>query len=265
MNIYANASLIKVRKTYGGEKAQPRMVFSGRWLYGIGFAPGATVHALPVPGGIDFRLLDENTVIPSGRPYKARGMGGAHVRVCLLTSGRDGAAPAIPASGRYICAGGLAIGDTLIARYGYGLIRARKISPEILGVQNLKAVVTAHIKSRSSNAIVPQVLLSGHWLTGIGFGPGAVAAAYSSRGVLTFSLVGPGTGLGEIIESARGHSLRTVQGIMGPGGHLGPRPLVVATGTIVERAGFLPGDMLAASYGYGEIKLQRLDFEKLGF
>ena len=264
MNKDTNTYVLTIAKTGGRERPRPRLSFSGDWLYDIGFAPGVLVQALPVPGGVDFRLCDEGISSYSGLFKETRDMGGTLIRAYLAKDcGRI--APAFVTSGKRILSGGLAVGDTLLAEYGKGLIRARKITPEMFGFENLMAITTTHIHKNHPCGPVPQVLLCGQWLDSIGFGVGAAAIAEASPGVLALTLVGPGTDHATLIKYARERKLKIVQARKDTHKRNGPRPSIGVTGSLIKKAGFTPGDMLAASYGYGSIKLQKLDFEKLGF
>jgi len=264
MNKDSNAYLLIVARTGRSEDTKPRLSFSGSWLYDIGFLPGVLVQSIPVPGGMDFRLCDENIKSYRALLSETRRMGGALVSAYLATDcGRD--VPAFVATGKRILSGGISIGDALVVGYSYGLIRARKASPEMFGFENLRAVTVSHIKSKHSGAPVPQVRLCGDWLSGIGFGQGAAVTADAEEGSLSLSLVDPGMDPARLVKYARENRLKIVQTAMDSHKKKGPRPAIGITGSLIARTGFMPGDMLAASYGYGEIRLQRLDFEKLGF
>jgi hypothetical protein len=64
----------------------------------------------------------------------------------------------------------------------------------------------------------------------------------------------------ELVQFARQNKMKLLQ-IREEAG----LPNLMTTGSLVEKAGFEITDALSASYEDGIIKLQKLDFEKLGF
>jgi len=259
-----NTKLLSVSPRGDGKKTYPRISFLGDWLNGIGFVPGSLVQVIPVMGGVDFRLCDEN--IRSFRELfmGTREMGGGLVRVYLSeATGHKGAAFSV--SGKYISSGGLSIGDLLIAEYGYGIIRARKLAPEKLGLKNLRVVTVSHVKSKYSGAPVPKILINGDWLSGIGFGIGEIATATAEEGSITLSLACEKTGYIALQKYVRAAGMKIVQVGKDPRSKEAPRPSIFISGSCLEKAGFGIGDTLACSYEKGLVKFQKLDSRKLGF
>ena len=259
-----NNYFLTVSRTNGKKKPRPRLSFSGEWLYDIGFLPGALVQVIPVPGGVDFLLCDENIASYSGLFNATRNVGGNLVRAYLVNdSAHKGAA--FVASGQYILRGGLAIGDPLIVNYDYGVIRVRKIGSEKIGFENIRIVTTSHVRRKYTDESIPKIHISGHWLNDIGFTIGSVATADSGPGFISLALQGPDTEYRAFMKYVRRQGLKIVQVRKEPHNRGEARPCIGITGSCVDRAGFRPGDTLACSYENGAIKFQTLDFEKLGF
>lgn len=247
----------------GMEKPSPRISFTGNWLYDIGFLPGVLTQVIPQEGGVDFRMCDENITSFRELFFTTRGTGGGLVRVYASKSeGHEGAAFSV--SGHYILSGGLAIGDPLIAEYGYGIIRVRKIDPGKLGFENLKIVTVSQIKYRYSGP-APKLLVRGDWLSDIGFKTGEIAMATPEPGVVTVSLIDSGAEYLALQKYVRAKGLKILQVGVAPKNHGERRPSIFISGSCIEKAGFSIGDTLACSYGQGVLKFQTLGFEKLGF
>lgn len=257
--------LISVSRTESAKNPRPRISFSGGWLYDIGFHPNVLVQVLPAPGGFDFRLCDEN--IDSYRDLfdSTRAIGGSLTRAFLSNDKGHKPSPTFVVSGQYICSGGLALGDPLIAGYEHGVIRVRKIDPKKLGFENVRIVKASHIRRKYTDEEIPKIFLGGHWMNDIGFKIGAIATACTEPGAITLELQGPDTDYRAFMKYVRGRALKIVQIRKESHNRGEPRPCIGLTGSTVDKAGFGPGDTLAASFEYGTIKFQTLDFEKLGF
>jgi len=258
-----NTQLLTVNRSGGEKRPRPRISFFGDWLYEIGFAPGALVQVLPAPGGVDFHLCDENINSYSDLFHSTRDKGGNLIRAYLSNTHKC-KGPAFVTSGKYIYSGGLSMGDILVAQYDYGIIRARKIDPAKLGFKNLRIITVSYITRKYTKEIIPKVLICGDWLNDIGFKIDTLMTVSSAPGIMTLDLQ-------EIVEYralmkyVREHKLKIAQVYKEPKDREEPRPCIGITGACVDKAGFKPGDILAASYGNGIIKLQTLDFDKLGF
>jgi len=97
------------------------------WLPDMGFIPGALVQVLPEADGLFFILCDENI-----RRYSELLQATEEKKGELITVShccRRGTMLEI--DGHCIRNAGLDAGDTLIARYEYGLIRVRKLSEQL--------------------------------------------------------------------------------------------------------------------------------------
>ena len=157
------------------------------------------------------------------------------------------------------------MGDTLIVEHSPGLIRARKLDPQKLGFERVRPVTVSHITRKYTDEPIPKVRLVGDWLTDIGFEIDAVATVASEPGIMTLKLTEDGE-YNALMKFVRQHKMKLTQVSKDPHKRREePQPCIGITGSIVDKAGFQKGDMLAASYEYGTIKLQKLDFEKLGF
>jgi len=259
-----NHQLATVTTTGGAERPRPRISFFGDWLTEIGFAPGALIQVLPEPEGMDFNLCNDNISSYSDLLQSTRVLNGNLIRV-YRAEGQSRQGPTFVTSGRYIYKGGLIDGDTLVAQYQYGIIKVRKVDPAKLGFQNVKVVTTSYIARPYADDKIPKIRLSGEWLNEIGFGIGAVATAGAEPGTMTLNLQDADTEYNALMKYVRAQKLKIFQVYKEPHNRHGPQPCIGITGSIVDKAGFQPGDMLAASYQQGVIKLQKLDFEKLGF
>jgi hypothetical protein len=259
-----NTRLLTVSKTKSAVSPTPRISFFGDWLSDIGFVPGALVQVVPVPGGVDFRLCDENIGRYSELFSRTREMGGTLRRV-YLGEAKSHHGPAFVAAGSYIYTGGLAMGDTLIAGYDFGIIKARKVDTQGLGFENLRIVAVSHLSRKHSQGPIPKIRICGYWLADIGFGIGAFATASAGPGVVELSLAGADKGYSAVMKYVRGRGMKIVQVGKDPHDRGEPRPYIFISGSSISKAGFETGDTLVCSYGQGLIKFQALDFKKLGF
>jgi len=260
-----NTYLLSVSCTGGETRLRPRLHFAGDWLNAIGFIPGALVQVLPEPNGMVFNLCNDNIGTYSDLFHATRNQGGGLVRVSVKNE-RDHKVTTFVTSGQYIYSGGLAMGDALVARYDPGTIRVRKLDPHQLGYENIRLTAVSSVSFKYADAPAPKVRLCGDWLNDIGFSIKAIATAESEPGVITLKLQPADTEYNALMKFVRGHKMKIVQ--VSKGSHIkrdGVRPYIGIAGTCVDRAGFEPEEMLAVSYEPGTIKLQRLDFKKLGF
>jgi|GEM_PF-1529406 len=259
-----NHQLTTVQCTGGAARPRPRISFFGDWLNDIGFVPGALVQVLPAPEGMDFTLCNDNISSYSELLQTTRALHGNLIRV-YHAEGRLHQGPTFVTSGRYIYKGGLRDGDALIAECLSGSIRVRKIDPAKLGFQNLRIITVSYITRQYTDEPIPKVRLVGDWLNEIGFEIGAVCTAASEPGIMTLNLQDADAEYNALMKYVRVHKLKIFQVSKEPHNRHGAQPCIGITGSAVDKAGFQPGEMLAASYQKGVIKLQKLDFEKLGF
>ena len=260
-----NTQLLIVSRAGDRENPRPRITLIGEYLHGLGFVPGALVQAVPVDDGIDFRLCNENIGSFSELFAGTQGMGGGLVRVHHSNAEGHRKGPALASSGRYILSGGLAIGDPIIAVCSPGIIRVRKIDPMKLGFENVRLVAATQIKTRYGDGHVPKVRLSGLWLEGIGFEIGAVATAEAEKGAIALSLMEPDTQYAALMRYLRERGMKLVQVRKEAHNREGkPTPYFGIAGSLIGKAGFQSGDMLACSYEYGKIKFQTPDLFRLG-
>jgi hypothetical protein len=248
-----NIQFLSVQRCGPAANSRPRIQLTGGWLAEMGFVDGALVEALPVPGGIDFILRNENIRRYSGLYHCAKENGGSLIRAYVPAS-RSRKGPAFVASGRYILKGGLKVGDQLAAKYEYGLVRVRKAGDGIRLLQVTKE------RDGRTGAFRPKAWLWGSWLNDIGFAPGAIVAIAAEPGCITLTAQGGDAKYGDIVKSARQNRARLVKAIARRG-----VPTINFTGPPLVRAGFAIGDALAAECGRGLIKLQRLELGRFGF
>jgi len=268
INVYQRGSvspqLLTVQRCGNADNSRARILFCGRWLPAMGFIPGALVQVMPETDGLSFNLCNENIKSYSELFNSTMDKGGNLIHVSLpIRKGYK--EPAFLTTGKYITDSGLSIGDLVIVKYDYGIIRVRKIDPNKLGFKNVQIITTTCIKHKTTKEQIPKVRLSGDWLSDIGFTINSVATAASEAGSMTLTLENADTGERAFMKYLRGNKMKLVQVSKEPHNRGMPLPCIGITGSCVETAVFHIGDMLAASYDYGVIQLQKLDFDKLGF
>jgi len=224
-----------------------RLKFDGEWLKSIGFLPDMLVQFLPEPNGISFVLCDENIPKYSVLSQLTRAKSGMLLQVSLTrtTSG-------IHLSGAGLKHANLNPGDSLLARYEYGLIRARKLP-----------------KDSNSTARVVTSRLYGKWLAATGFVPSACFTAACEPGLITCRLqecdpVRVRERTLELVRFARANKLDLLQVQKDTPAH-SHAPYIDMPPHCLDSAGFAPDEFLLAMYSEGLIKLQKLDFSALGF
>ena len=113
------------------------------------------------------------------------------------------------------------------------------------------------------------VYLSGDWLNNIGFAPDTLVTAKPEPNCITFMAHDKAIIYGDIVRLARRNKMRLIQVSTRYCAKDTPEapevPLISVTGSCVERAGFVLGDIFAAEYEYGVIKLQKFDPQRFGF
>jgi len=111
----------------GGGYSSPAIMFRPPWLTDMGFISGALVQVLPEAGGMFFILCDENI-----RRYSELLRATEEKKGTLITVSYCSTTGALlEIEGQYIRNAGLDVGDHLIARSEYGLIRVRKLSEQL--------------------------------------------------------------------------------------------------------------------------------------
>ena len=219
---------------------RPRLAFGVKWLGDMGFVGGALVQFLPEPGGVTFILCDENIQKYSELDRRTKEKGGV-----LLQSYeyRDGLK--LYVSGSRLNDTGLVFGDALIIRYEYGFIRMRKLPC------NTAKLTTARV--------------IGKWLSEPGFVPDSVLTVDSSPGLITCQLHENGVErTAELVKYARKNKLQLLQ-VQKRKYKRGVIQWIDIPHQCLEKAGFAPSDLFIAVYEHGTIKLQKPDFEALGF
>jgi hypothetical protein len=198
----------------------------------MGFTPGALVKVLTGPGEMSFMLCDESNV---------KEKKGTFVKVLK--------APSLSISGPYIHDAGWDIGDSILAQYEYGLIRVRKLPP------STKVMPAAAARKKED------LRLSGSWLASNGFVPDSVVTVASEPGSIVIKLYENGVeNYVGLVKYARQNKLKILQVRKGVRNRF-----IDVAGSCLNKAGFSPDELFLASYDYGVIKLQRLNFVGLSF
>ena len=246
-----NIHLINVTNAGTASYQRPNLRFYGQWLPQMGFVPGKLVKSIPAPGAIEFTLINEYISSYSELDASTRKRGGKLMRVPYTDI------PSLLAGGRYLYNAGMNIGDALIARYGYGLIQARKLPHTAITIVRIRA---RNLPSGKSN---PRVLFTGDWLSESGFMPKTLLIAISEPGRITFQ---PRDGIRKCsdLRIAYQSRMEMIQ-VRETSGHGKPYSYITVPVSCLRKAGFTFGDELLVSCEHDVITLQRLDFEALGF
>lgn len=224
-------------------KNVPAILFFTELTHTMGFVPNALVQFLPENGGAKFRLCNENIVSYSQLYEDTAQLGGVLVHAKMFRH-RDH--PCLGVSGEVVRNTGLEHGDNLLARFEYGLIHLRKLPSGAV------KVVTSRV--------------FGKWLVELGFVDGSVLLVDSEPGLITCQLQENGIErAAELVKHAYANGLDLVQVQKIPDS----RQEIMSQFTIplsrFIKAGFAPDDACLATYEYGRILLQKLDFAALGF
>ena len=137
------------------------------------------------------------------------------------------------------------LGDTLIARYEYGLVHLRRLPP------GQDKVVTSRV--------------SGQWLLDLGFEHEAVLTVDSEPGQIVCQLQEDGIKrTAELVKYARLNGMNLLQVHKVHDSRV-TIPLIEIPPSRFVKAGFAPDDACIATYEHGRITLQPIDFAALGF
>jgi len=245
-----NMNIINVTNTGSASEIRPGFRFNGQWLPKMGFVPDALVKAIPEAGGMDFILHDEYICSFRELDASVRKRGGKLINVPYAN---ESSSPCLMASGRFINNAGLNIGDAFLARYGYGIIQARRLP------SNIKDVIRIRVWHQLDKLRL-KAQLAGDWLLGLGFTPKTSVAAISMPGQITFEIIDRLSDLYfshqtkiELLQVRETYNYEKLY------------PYITIPIPCLHKALFPPGDTLLASCEPGIITLQRPDFEALGF
>lgn len=220
---------------------KPKILFFAEWISRMGFVNDALIQLLPEDSGVSFVLCNENIPSYSKLLQDTREKGGTLIRATKFMHREY---PCIGVSGAPLRNSGLKYGDTLIAKYEYGLIRMRKLPDDGTRVVNAR--------------------IFGNWLEEYGFLPREVLTVGSEPGLITCTLQENGKErAAELVKHARENRLNLLQ--MKSVSDNNWVPMFAIPASRMEKAGFLPEEILQATLEYGCIKLRRLDFAGLGF
>jgi len=223
----------------------PSIHICGEWLPTVGFVTDALVQFFPEEFGGIFRLCDDNIASYSELSRQTKDKGGMLMNARLYDRKQ---CPSLNVTGNFVKRTGLVFDDKLLVRYEFGLIHIRKL-PDRQTVVNSR--------------------LSGQWLADLGFVHEAVVTVASEPGLITCQLHEDGmerARTAELVKYVRANdmSLLQVHKMQGMGTRAVIPEIDIPHSRLVK-AGFAPDEMVLASYEYGRIQLQKLDFASLGF
>ena len=231
--------------------------FCGGWLDGLGFIPYSLVKVLPVKDCFDFHLCNENITSYSELAKEVDLLGGRLVTAFTATH-KGGQYTTLSTCGGYLRNSGLSLHDPLVAKCEPGIIRVRRLDYVKMGVNNVRYLFVGNIKDKSGRSS-GLLSLQGKWLPDSGFGAGATVSLGAEPGVITLRLTDPSEDYAALVRRVRENKwqLRHVKSE-------NRTPYIKLRGGFIDKAGFLEGDLLEISYGYGLIKIRIADFTKLG-
>ena len=245
--------VLTVHRSGLAENSRPRIQMCGDWLTEMGFNNGVLIQSLPEPDGLVFNLCDKN-INYSDLYNKTKEEGGALNRA-YISNQRTLKGLTFVTTGQHIYKSGLKFGDSLLAKCEPGCIRVRKING------NIRLINVARTKRPYTNEPAPMVFLLGEWLNEIGFEPDTLLTVASDPGCITFTAHNKAVVYSEIVKFARKNKMQLMQVSKKDGSS----PLITLSGNRITNAGFSLGDIFAAEYEYGVIRLQKLDPQRFGF
>jgi len=239
--------------------SRPRIQIVGEWLPELGFVKSALVQTLPEPDGLVLNLCDRN-INYSELFNETKEKGGALNRL-YISAERTSKGHTLVTTGQHIISGGLKVGDSCIAKCEYGRIRVRKVSG------NVRLINVAQSKDDYTKKPKPMVYLFGEWLNDIGFATDTLVTAKPETGCITFTAYDKAIIYSDIVRLARKNKMKLIQVSTqySTVAETPEIPLISVTGSCVERAGLMIGDILSADYEYGAIKIRKLDPQRFGF
>ena len=236
-------SLIRGKNEVGNINRIPAIFICANWMRSIGFVDDALVQFFPEEYGGMFRLCNDNIASYSELSKQTKEKGG------MLTHSKmreHNIYPSLTVTGSIVCRTGLVFDDNLIVRYEFGLVHFRKL-PDKHTVVNSRVF--------------------GKWLSGVGFEYEAVITVASEPGIVICLLQEDGIArTAELVKYARANdiNLLQVQKVQGIGTRATIPEIDIPQSRFIK-AGLSPDDNFLASYEYGRIQLQKLDFAALGF
>lgn len=225
-----------------------KICISPPWLLEMGFIPGALVQAVPEPGGMAFHLCDENIRRYSELYNDTKRKNGA--LVTAASSAESGIR--IDVSGASVSHAGFAAGDSLLARYEYGLVKVRKLPVNTRFIPACFDKDTQKIKLK----------LIGKWFVDLGFKTSAVVIASATHNAVTFKRYeGDAGDYPALVKQARANRQKILR--VSRRGYETYAPCIEVGYTFLEQAGLVEGDNFLAVCEQGYIQVSRLDFERL--
>ena len=244
--------IIHIHRNGLSVNSRPRIQLTGDWLTEIGFVSGALVQTLPEPDGFVFNLCNEN-INYSELYHATKEKGGTLIRLYVANQ-RTIQGPVLVTTGKHICSGGLKLGDMCIAKCEYGCIRVRKVKG------NIRLIPVARTKTPYTGEPIPMISLFGGWLNDIGFTRDTLMTVATEQSRITITAYDKAVIYSEIVKYARQNKMKLIQVSTKYG-----EPLISIQGSCAVQAGFGLGDIFAAEYEHGVIKLQKFDPNRFGF
>ena len=232
--------------------SRPRIQIVGDWLPELGFASGVLVQSLPESNGLLLNLFNEN--INYSELYNETMERGGALNRLYISNTVTTKGPTLVTTGKHLLTGGLKTGDACIAKCEYGRIRVRKVTG------NIRLINVARTKDPHTGEPVPIIFLSGDWLNDIGFTPDTLMTVALEPGCITLTAHKEAVVYSEIVKYARKNKMQLLQVSMKL-----DDTFVKLSGKRIISAGFNLGDIFAAEYEYGVIKLQKFDPQRFGF
>lgn len=261
-----NTLLLTVSKT-GGALIRPKICVIGTWLAEMGFEPDSLVMAIPKQDGMTFTLCDENIKKYSDLVKSTKEQKGKLMQIILM-SHKGKKSPTLITTGNYIRSGGLEIGDNIVVRYEYGIIKIKKLDFVRLGLtehSHTKIAVVGKSKRKQAHNHVPTIRLTGDWLAKIGFEKDGLVTAFSEPNTIIFQSQDDGIGkYSTLVKYARENKMRLIQ-VSQISNRIKQVPSIFLTGSCLEHADFQINDVFVAEYEQGLIKLKKINFDTLGF
>lgn len=252
-----NIRTATVQRSGRAADSRPRIQFMGNWLTETGFVNGALVQALPEPGGLVFKLFNENIASYSDLYCSTKERGGSLGRI-YISDTKSVKGPVFVTTGKHISRAGLRFGDSLAVKYEYGLIRARRLE------KNVRLINVSKARDHKTGVFRPWAFIWGDWLNDIGFTPDTLMTVASEPGCITFTAQRAPIIYSEIVRHARKNKMQLLQ-VSYKTGQLTNATVISMRGSRLERAGFGMDDIFYVTYEYGVIKLQKLDPALISF
>lgn len=204
-----------------------------------------------------FTLYNENIHSYSELDASTRKQGGKLIQVSYPNDSKN-PQPALRIGGQFLHSAGLDIGETVIACYCYGSIRAHRLPPAS------KVIYVKIVKYKYTDKPILGIRLAGEWLLEFGFAPNSLISSTSVPGYIYFKLHDDNDveNYMELVNYSRKNKASLLK-VCESSYQAKPSPYIKTAGSCLDKAGFAIDDVLLASCGHGLITLQKLDFNQL--